>query len=485
MKYLSVKQALCASLLSMLLCVAMLVGSTFAWFTDTAKTAVNTIKAGTLDVELWQADADAPLEARALQWVAADGRAQEAIYWEPGCSYDLEGFRIKNNGNLALKYQVVITGIVGSAKLLEVLDFTVTVDGMQLVAKDGTSAVATAADLNEFEGTLGADDVTGTIRITGRMQTTAGNGYMGEQIEGITITVYATQDAVEQDSNNNRYDESASLPVSQEQLDLALSDATIKTITVPAGSGMQLTNNTVLQPGVTLTGEGREKTILRVEKTTVKNNDVTLRDMTINGAAPAGNDGALNVGGKNTVLDNITFNGQGFNGDTKAIAVTGENFAIRNSKVTGAFRGIIFWDNIGGDNLIENCVIDNVIYTFNINAASVKPGTTLTARNSTLNGWTSYSGCMTLVTFENCDLGKSNGYAYLVAYADSVFTGCTFHDGYQIGAGQAGVTLTFADCVLEDGTAITAENFAEKLGDVDADMRGCTVIVNGITVAWN
>ena len=48
----STKRALVLSLLSMLLCVSMLIGSTYAWFTDTATTAVNTIQSGKLDVAL-------------------------------------------------------------------------------------------------------------------------------------------------------------------------------------------------------------------------------------------------------------------------------------------------------------------------------------------------------------------------------------------------------------------------------------------------
>ena len=46
------KKALIMSVLSMVLCIAMLIGMTFAWFTDTASTAVNKIQAGNLDVEL-------------------------------------------------------------------------------------------------------------------------------------------------------------------------------------------------------------------------------------------------------------------------------------------------------------------------------------------------------------------------------------------------------------------------------------------------
>ena len=48
----STKYALLSSVMAMVLSVAMLMGTTFAWFTDTASTAVNKIQAGTLDVGL-------------------------------------------------------------------------------------------------------------------------------------------------------------------------------------------------------------------------------------------------------------------------------------------------------------------------------------------------------------------------------------------------------------------------------------------------
>ena len=205
----STKKALIASVLSLVLCVSMLVGSTFAWFTDTATTSVNKIVAGRLDVELWKADLDESLDVTPLKWVKAAGAEGEDVLWEPGCTYDLESFRIKNNGTLALKYKVVISGLVGSAKLLNAIEFTVTVDGTELEAKDGVSTVQTVADLNNFEGKLAAGAVTGKITITGKMRTDAGNEYQNEKIEGIAITVYATQDTVEKDSNGNTYDDGA------------------------------------------------------------------------------------------------------------------------------------------------------------------------------------------------------------------------------------------------------------------------------------
>ena len=208
MKKFSSKRALLLSVLSMVICVSMLIGSTFAWFTDSATANVNTIKSGDLDVEIVKADGSELTGA--LKWVAKDGREQDKILWEPGCEYNLESFKIKNAGDLALKYKVVISGLTGDAKLLEAIDFTVSVDGDALVAKDGESTVSTVADLNNFEGTLKAGDVTGKITITGTMKTTAGNDYRGLSLEGISITVYATQLAYESDSNGDTYDAGAS-----------------------------------------------------------------------------------------------------------------------------------------------------------------------------------------------------------------------------------------------------------------------------------
>ena len=117
------KRALLSSVMAMLICITMLIGTTFAWFTDSASTAVNKIQAGTLEVQLLDEDGTS-LEGQTLGWVAADGRAQDEILWEPGCTYNLQSFKIKNNGNLALKYKIVISGIAGDAELNKVIDWT-------------------------------------------------------------------------------------------------------------------------------------------------------------------------------------------------------------------------------------------------------------------------------------------------------------------------------------------------------------------------
>ena len=71
------KQALLLSLLSMVICVSMLVGSTFAWFTDSATANINAIKSGDLDVEIVKADGSELTGA--LKWVKAAGHENETI----------------------------------------------------------------------------------------------------------------------------------------------------------------------------------------------------------------------------------------------------------------------------------------------------------------------------------------------------------------------------------------------------------------------
>lgn len=191
------KRAMLASVLSMLMCTAMLVGSTFAWFTDSAATNVNKVQAGTLDVDLVGEDKTTSLVGQQLEFVKAAEGAGEEVLWEPGCTYNLPAVYVKNNGNLALKYKIDISGIDGDAKLLEAIEWTIKIGNED-------------ADLTAYEGHLAAGAVSeNALVISGHMKEEAGNEYQGLSIEGISITVYATQDTVEYDSIDNQYDKRA------------------------------------------------------------------------------------------------------------------------------------------------------------------------------------------------------------------------------------------------------------------------------------
>ena len=207
------KRALLTSVMALVMCVVMLVGTTFAWFTDTASTGVNKIVAGNLKVDIVNEAGTASIKNSGLEFVSADNVTKgEAILWEPGCRYLTEGFRIKNDGNLALKWKAeinkdnIVDGkVIDTAKdgvsLLDVIDFYVVTK-----AADGTE---TAVAIEDFVGNLTKGAKSDVYYIKGVMQTSAGNDYQNLTLDGITITVYATQLTAEFDSFDNQYDKDA------------------------------------------------------------------------------------------------------------------------------------------------------------------------------------------------------------------------------------------------------------------------------------
>ncbi len=187
----STRRALLSSVVALVLCLTMLMGTTFAWFTDTAKVSVNTIQSGTLKVDLvdeyGNSVKDGTLTTLNFK-KSADAPADEKLLWEPGCTYNLPTVYVENLGNLALNYEIVITGIKGDAKLNEAIEWTIS----------GTDNAELAAYAKS-----------GAITISGHMKDEAGNEYQNLTIDGISITVYATQAVEEYDSEKNTYDEDA------------------------------------------------------------------------------------------------------------------------------------------------------------------------------------------------------------------------------------------------------------------------------------
>ncbi|HBF14557.1 MAG TPA: hypothetical protein DDW30_02515 [Clostridiales bacterium] len=233
MKTNNTKKALIASLLSLVLCVSMLVGSTFAWFTDTATTAVNTIQAGNLKIDIVN-EAGVSLKGSDMSFVNKDGSAD--ILWEPGATFRTPGFKVKNIGNLALKYKMLLNGVTGDNELLKVIKFSVV---------DENGAVV---NLDSYEAVLKKDETSGVLYIEGHMAEDAGNTYQGLKLNGLGITVYATQYADESDSNGSDYDKDATYPIvavatvtvdesgkTTEKSELTSTDSSTK-VTVPAGA---------------------------------------------------------------------------------------------------------------------------------------------------------------------------------------------------------------------------------------------------------
>ena len=203
------KRALLTSVTALVMCVVMLAGTTFAWFTDTASTGVNKIQAGNLDVDIIGEDGKS-LDGKTLSFKNVNDKTD--ILWEPGATFFTQGFQIVNKGNLALKYKVVVSGTTGDAKLLEAIDFAVVTDN----TKKDAEAVSFAEEgklLNKGD-TAPESAVTDTgakayYYLRGHMKEEAGNEYKNLTMDGISITVYATQYTHENDSFGPDYDANA------------------------------------------------------------------------------------------------------------------------------------------------------------------------------------------------------------------------------------------------------------------------------------
>ena len=214
------KKALFGSVLSLLLCCSMLVGTTFAWFTDEVSSGINTIQSGTLDIGLYEMPATkvfnmselstyTDLENGKLSFRDKNGKTD--ILWEPGATFMTPDFTVVNKGNLNAKAKIAITGIDADEKLLEVIDFDieVCVYGYGSGAEIWGSLTDYAPD---GEIKLAANQPYTALRIVAKMDEAAGNEYQGLTLDGIGITVLATQDANEADSFNNQYDKDATHP---------------------------------------------------------------------------------------------------------------------------------------------------------------------------------------------------------------------------------------------------------------------------------
>lgn len=120
----SARRGLLVSATSLLLSVAMLVGTTFAWFTDSVSSGVNKIQAGNLDIELTHKSASAREEEVTESVKLFKDLNGGDIHWEPG-AVTWETFTVSNVGTLALKYQLAMN-IVGNNWVVDTAGQTTT-----------------------------------------------------------------------------------------------------------------------------------------------------------------------------------------------------------------------------------------------------------------------------------------------------------------------------------------------------------------------
>ena len=210
------KRALLSSVVALFLCFSMLLGTTYAWFTDEVTSANNIIQTGTLKVALEYAQGDEDPASAAWEDASKDA-IFDYKYWEPGF-VDAKHLRITNIGTLALNYyvRIIADDVVGD--LADVIDVYYFENATQLTdranlangVKLGTLAEIMGTELNLAKTVKGSLDEEGDIRtltLALKMQESAGNEYQDLTIaNGFKVQLVATQQSYEEDSFGPEYD---------------------------------------------------------------------------------------------------------------------------------------------------------------------------------------------------------------------------------------------------------------------------------------
>ena len=441
------KRTLLTSVMALVMCVVMLVGTTFAWFTDTASTGVNKIVSGNLKVDIIGADSDSHIEKLNFTKAATtDAEAGAEILWEPGCRYVTEGFRIANKGNLALKWKAQVnTGTTaaneGNFDLLDVIDFYLVTK-----AADGTK---TETALDEFTGNLKKTETSDVYYIKGVMQTTAGNDYQGLTLDGIGITVYATQDTVENDSYGPEYDRNAEYPIdtwdgtSATAAELAAAtDNTNKVVTVDSGKLLAALAQSV--------NDSKDYSDYTIKLT--KNLDLNGIEWT-----PIGTKGTSNVfkgtfDGDGRTIKNLKIS----SGDCVAFFGAVENATVKNLTVEGNVNG----KNAAGivARVVGGATIENCVNRATINASEKAAGIVMYAQGSSSSD--QYGPLSSDCVIKNC---KNYG----AVNANKIAAG-----GIYGWSGDESGKLKITDC--ENNGVVTATNTAQA-GGIAGNCRVITV----------
>lgn len=420
----STKHALIMSVMALFLCFTMLLGTTFAWFTDSATSANNKIVAGTLDVELYKYDGTQYVDIS----TNSDPVVDSTIIWEPGRT-EVVYLMIKNNGDLALKYTVGLDVQNVSKDLYEVMEYAIVPDAdanNKVTAWNGGNSVVVGTQSVSGDVALKVDE-THYFALVIHMNEDAGSEYMGGQVN-FDLTVLATQDTVESDSFNNQYDNDAVygdvMVSSDAELKAAIEDSDMKVIAVNGdltydwGSKSYENSKALLMKGKTFLGANEAASITfagygsanPIVDATFRN--ITIKDSTVGDNEASWEHGhlefenltALNVTFANTImldgdnsLTNCVMNNTVSN--WYGIWIEGGNTVIKDCSFRGT-RSVKIHEAYGSN--VESVVIDNCVF----GALSEKPGVVIGDLDATTKVTIKNS------TFVNCQAGDQSEYIY-------------------------------------------------------------------------
>ncbi|WP_177576774.1 right-handed parallel beta-helix repeat-containing protein [Hydrogeniiclostridium mannosilyticum] len=294
------KRALLASILSVVLCCAMLIGSTFAWFTDSVTSGKNIIQAGNLDISATYQDVD--MDKGTVSYTipgfdrvpdgtvnfsadTTDINESNAIIsenlWEPG-AVGAKLITVKNDGNLAAKIKLSFAVEDGGLQNALWFDFVQVKDGAvagTFIEREMSTLTAVA---NAVELPLASKGEVSFILLYG-MKEEAGNEYRGKSFSA-DVAILAAQDTVEEDSFDDQYDKDAEYPVyvaTAEELKDALANAEDGD-TIALTKDIELTNpvNT-LNKNITLDAKGNTLSGVPMH---ITGNDVTVKNAVFDNA---------------------------------------------------------------------------------------------------------------------------------------------------------------------------------------------------------
>ena len=432
------KRALLMSVLSLLLCFSMLIGSTFAWFTDSVTSNNNIIKSGNLDVTMkWK---DAANGAQQTYVDASTGPIFNYNLWEPGY-VEAKNIKIGNAGTLALKYQLNIQPTGTVSELADVIDVYYAEGEIKLTGREmagltkvGTLTQVLAGMPANVSGDLeaGKSDI---VTIALKMQENAGNEYMNLEIgSSFAVQLLATQLTAEIDSFNNQYDADAAFGTYTELE--AGGDLLAALAAAKAGEPVTIKlNGNVEWPteghhgenditpasaividgnGYTITATGSGVTPLGDKEAPMTLRNVKIVDNSASYAEDAWEFTYLELGGTSLTCENVTFADEiqpstdatftncSFESNEEsvyAVWVEGGSATFTNCSFTG-YRGLKTHEAYGSEVsavIVKDCAFTNI---------TKKPGLAL----GTLNADTTVS--ITGSTFINCQAGDQGLYIY-------------------------------------------------------------------------
>ena len=177
------RRAFLGGALLTIISVMLMLGSTMAWFQD-SKVVINTYTFGNLDVDVVDKDGTT-IAATTINFVKPDGEEYQAneFLFEPGATFRLKEFYVKNSGDVALKYRLKLDSgrATGDSKLLDAMDVYATMGGDPFALDSETR-------------TLAARETDEAVQIYLHMKPSAGNEYQDLAVSGLIVKVIAVQD---------------------------------------------------------------------------------------------------------------------------------------------------------------------------------------------------------------------------------------------------------------------------------------------------